>query len=248
MKDFEYCYRYARSATEEKFVEEKLSTIDGKNLSHYNFYKNANSLQVYEAFQLGLVKTIYPSQNLQEIKLFSKSFTKAIETFRIRCCKNDQDSFLKFNSSIPYWNDKDAIKYHPHHLVQIGICKQETYLPSKAMEEKLERADILKLAKSRIRIFINKVFSFSADDKIFVNGYDANEKTLIYNKYNKEISPADGQLFLAFQNSLLKPDLIGEHVADICKTLHKSTSRYNCQCITIKVVSTTDNNNGKAII
>ncbi|CAH1443356.1 unnamed protein product [Lactuca virosa] len=200
IKDFEYCYRYARSATEEKLVEEKLSTIDGKNLSHYNFYKNANSLQVYEAFQLGL-------------------------------------------------NDKDEIKYHPHHLVQIGICKQETYLPSKAMEEKLERADILQLAKSRIEIFINKVFSFLADGKIFINGYDANEKTLIYSKYNKEISPADEQLFLAFQNSLLKPDLIGKHVADICKTLHKSTNRYNCQrCSTIKVASITENNNGKVII
>ncbi|CAH1454047.1 unnamed protein product [Lactuca virosa] len=112
----------------------------------------------------------------------------------------------------------------------------------------LERADILQLAKSRIEIFINKVFSFSADDKIFVNGYDANEKTLIYSKYSKEISPADEQLFLAFQNFLLKPDLIGEHVADICKTLHKSTGRYNCQCLTIKVASTTENNNGKAII
>ena len=119
---------------------------------------------------------------------------------------------------------------------------------SKAMEEKHERSDILQLAKSIIEIFISKVFSFSADDKIFVNGYDANEKTLIYSKYNKEISPAHRQLFLAFQNSLLKPYLINEHVADICKTLHKSTSRYNCQCLTIKVASTTDNNNGKAII
>ncbi|KAI3767897.1 hypothetical protein L2E82_18326 [Cichorium intybus] len=98
-----------QTAPEEIFVEEKFSTIDGKNLSHYNFYKNANSLQVHEAFQLGL----------------------------------------------------------------IGICKQEAYLPSKAMEEKLERADILRLEKSRIETFINKVFSLSADDKIFVNGYDA---------------------------------------------------------------------------
>ncbi|CAI9294897.1 unnamed protein product [Lactuca saligna] len=119
--------------------------------------------------------------------------------YRTRCSKKVQDIFLKFNSSIPYWNDKDEIKYHPHHLVQIGICKQETYMPSKAMEEKLERAYILQLAKSRIEIFINKVFSFSTDDKIFVNGYDANEKTLIYSKYSKEISPANEQLFLAFQ-------------------------------------------------
>ncbi|CAI9284623.1 unnamed protein product [Lactuca saligna] len=91
-------------------------------------------------------------------------------------------------------------------------------------------------------------YSFSADDKIFVVGYDANEKTLIYSKYSKEISPADEQLFLGFQNSLLKPDLIGEHVEDICKTLHKSTKRYNCQCLTIKVASTTENINVKAII
>ncbi|CAH1430114.1 unnamed protein product [Lactuca virosa] len=249
IKDFKYCYRYARSATEENFVEEKFSTIDGKNLSDYTIYKNANYLQVYEAFQLGLVKTIYPSQNLQEIKIFSKSFTKAIKTFRTRCYINDRYIFLKFNSSTPYWNDNDEIKYHPHHLVQISICKQETYLASKAMEEKLERTYILQLAKSRIEIFINKVFSFSADDKIFINGYDANEKTLIYRKYNKEISPADEQLFLAFQNSLLKSDLIGEHVADICKTLHKITNRYNCQrCSTIKVASTTENNNRNAII
>ncbi|CAI9270567.1 unnamed protein product [Lactuca saligna] len=116
------------------------------------------------------------------------------------------------------------------------------------MEEKLERADILQLAKSRIEIFINKVFIFSVDEKIFVNGYDANEKTIIYSKYNKEISPPDEQLFLAFQNSLLKPDLIGEHMAYICKKLHKNTNRYNCQCSIIQVASTTKDNNGKAVI
>lgn len=71
INDFQYCYRYARSAIEENFVEENFSTINDKNLSHYNFYKNTDSLQVHETFQLELIKQFYPSQNLQELKLFS---------------------------------------------------------------------------------------------------------------------------------------------------------------------------------
>ncbi|KAI3766743.1 hypothetical protein L2E82_16814 [Cichorium intybus] len=80
-----------------------------------------------------------------------------------------------------------------------------------------------------------------SDDKIFVNGFDVKEKTLIY---SKEISLADEQLFLAFQNSLLKPELIGEHVANICKTLQKNISRYSCQrCSAIKVALAIQENN-----
>ncbi|CAH1412516.1 unnamed protein product [Lactuca virosa] len=159
----------------------------------------------------------------QELMLKQALIEQELEFFRnqlktVRLFMSEHQNELSSPSS-PMSQEENVSVQKNIEQQEIGICKQKTYLPRKAMEEKLERVDILQLAKSRIEIFINKVFSFSADDKIFVNGYDTNEKTLIYSKYRKEISLADEQLFLAFQNSLLKPDLIGEHVADIYKTL-----------------------------
>ncbi|CAH1427168.1 unnamed protein product [Lactuca virosa] len=119
-----------------------------------------------------------------------------------------------------------SFSYGGFHTSDLDIPTENELLPME-MQVEMEnmRNDInQKLIEIRDQMaVIQRRFNFSlwilivgvADDKIFVNGYDANEKTLIYSKYNKEISLADEQLFLAFQNSLLNPDLIGKHVADI---------------------------------
>ncbi|CAI9277574.1 unnamed protein product [Lactuca saligna] len=88
----------------------------------------------------------------------------------------------------------------------------------------------MKVCRSQDKLLKNK------GDKIFLNGYDANEKILICSKYSKEISPTDEQLFLAFQNSLLKLDLIDEHVADIYKTLQKRTNMQSKNTRTLNIL------------
>nr|GEV79727.1 hypothetical protein [Tanacetum cinerariifolium] len=110
LEEFEYFYPEARRATEKKMVEEQYFTTDSSNISYYNFIKNSNPLQVYHAFQYGLIDTIYPSSNLQELKEFPKKIYNSIKKFGSQCGGQDKDIFLKISGTIPLLDKYD--KYH----------------------------------------------------------------------------------------------------------------------------------------
>ena len=67
------------------------------------FRKNADPQMIRETFQAGLVRTIYPSANLQEIKYLPKKIKDAVKKFRTNCIKIQRRTSFKIRSTIPVW-------------------------------------------------------------------------------------------------------------------------------------------------
>ncbi|KAI3772321.1 hypothetical protein L6452_03503 [Arctium lappa] len=98
---FKYLYEKGRKTTEVSFVEEHYYTTDKRNISYFNFYLNAHPEFVLEAYQFGLLRMIYPSDNLLELSKFPAKFRNAVKTYKKKCLKGaEKEIFLKFQSSL----------------------------------------------------------------------------------------------------------------------------------------------------
>lgn len=222
---FEYWYTTARNASEKQLIEEHYFTTDNVNLSYYNFLKNSNPEQVFEAFQYGLVKMIYPSYNLQELKAFPKAFVSAIKKFRQNCLKTEKDIYIKVLSSIPVFNGEFV--YVPQHIVQIGISNGEKYVPSKVMECTIDKEDLHLLAKNKLGVLLDRAFSFSEEEKIFINYND--DKILLFSKNIKPMGKDDVKRIFSFQNTFITSKIFGDHFEDICSMIKaKADSTFTC--------------------
>lgn len=247
---FEYWYSAARNASEEQLTKEHYFTTDNANLSYYNYLKNSNPVQVYESFQYGLVKMIYPSYNLQELKAFPKAFISAIKKFRQNCLKADQDIYVKVNSSIPVFRGNQLV-YRPHHIIQVGISKGEKYSPSKIMSCTVEVEDLQILAKQKYGALLDKAFSFKDENKIFCNFSDA--RILLFSKNNKTAGKEDISRIIRFQNQLIGNKIFGDHYEDMCKMIKdKADPTFTCSLCqatadiksSLKVDPSTNKSNG----
>ncbi|KAI3770305.1 hypothetical protein L6452_01433 [Arctium lappa] len=67
---FKYLYEKGRKTTKVSFIEEHYYTTDKRNISYFNFFPNAHPEFVLESYQFGLLKMIYPSDNLLELSKF----------------------------------------------------------------------------------------------------------------------------------------------------------------------------------
>lgn len=74
-------------AGKESLEEENFFTTDTQKMSTFNFCDGANPDLVREAYDQGLVRMIYPSTNLLEIKLLPKKVKEAIKKFRTNASK-----------------------------------------------------------------------------------------------------------------------------------------------------------------
>ncbi|KAI3665751.1 hypothetical protein L6452_44381 [Arctium lappa] len=102
---FKYLYAKGRATTKHSFVEEHYYTTDKKNISYFNFYPNAHPEFILEAYQFGLLKMVYPSNNLLELSRFPKEFREAFKTYKKKCLKVFDISYedkLKVNLVTPY--------------------------------------------------------------------------------------------------------------------------------------------------
>lgn len=231
IRGFEYWYLEARAASENKLVEERFFTTDNANLSYFNFLKNANPDQVYEAFRYGLVKMIYPSTNLQEIRSFPKGLINAIKKFRVKTSKSegkaDRDIYIKVLSSIPAFNEDGIMLHEPHHIIQIGFSKGEKYTPSRVMPSRVEKKDLAELAKVKFSNLLDKAFEFKDEDRLFVNYVD--ERILLFSKNSKNVCSEDIQKILHYQQSIGRHDIFKDHYEDICDMIKaKMGSTYSC--------------------
>ena len=237
ISDFEYIFKLAKTAGESAFVESRYFTTDKKNISLFNFCKNADPEFVFEAFQLGLIDTIYPSKNLLEISHFPKEIKKAIKNYRTKCLNNsDKDIFIKIKSSIPVWRHEAQI-HSPKHLIQIGVCKEEHYHPSKVMKDEVSREDYFKLGVIQYEKMINSLFEFNDQSKVFVNY--CSPQYLIYSKSLRPISEEDGKQILIFRDKIAVAHVFGPHDQDLCKTIMRHKSKVSghaisCQKCAIK--------------
>lgn len=225
---FECLYWRARMAGEEELLDEKFFTKPGKKLNLFNFIKGADPEQVYEAFQNGLVRLIYPSQNLKEVRQFPKEIYRAIKKFRTKVLKNDKDIFLKVQSSIPIWGDEDEVICQPFHIIQIGISSGEKCTPSVPAPCHLNKVDFRQFGLKKLEEFLHKAFSFTKDDKVFVNQIGIN--FLIFSQSLKQLSAQHEDKILSFQQIFASGRYVQKHDKRVCPTVRKKTMHYCNVC------------------
>ncbi|KAI3758792.1 hypothetical protein L6452_06364 [Arctium lappa] len=146
---FKYLYEKGRNTTELSFVEEHYYTTDKRNISYFNFNPNTHPEFVLEAYQFGLLRMIYPSDNLLELSKFPAEIRNAVKTYKKKCLKEEPIQTYKY--------------------VQIGVCKDKIYAPSQAKDILLEKKDLQEMAEQKLPVLINKVFDIKREDKLKVN-------------------------------------------------------------------------------
>ena len=230
--DFRDLYRFAREAGEDKFTKNRFFTTDKQNLSYFNFIENCDPALVKDAYEGGLIKTIYPGHNLLEISLLPESIRTAVKTFRKKCIKDSEKNiFLKFTSTIPRWRDGEQV-YAPHHHIQIGISKGVAYTPSRRMNGFIGSDDLEELAIIKIKDFISKAFNYYQGDKVFVNLSE--DKVLMVSSTAKPTTKECVDGILAFQKKMLHY-CFGPHHVEICKQLCKVGRESKCtSCIIVE--------------
>lgn len=223
---FSYLINLARKVGNAEAVENNYFTTDGKNISYFNFLKNADPEFVFEAFSYGLIKLIYPSQNLLELRDFPKELKQGIKQFRKNCVKGDKDICLKITSSLPQWNDTGMV-YQPHHIIQISICKKEDFPEGEVMENKICFSDHVELSKRRFEVFCNKLYGFNDESKVMINYCD--NYHLVYSSSGKPITEQGIKQILSFMIRFEAGLFTKDHLRDFCKIVGKKAKSYGRQ-------------------
>ncbi|KAI3669348.1 hypothetical protein L6452_40581 [Arctium lappa] len=210
---------FASALTNEKnsMTKEHYYTTDKKNISYFNFYPNAHPEFILEAYQFGLLKMVYPSDNLLGLSRFPNEFREAIKTYKKKCLKgSDREIFLKIQSSLIFW-DKEYEPIQTYKYVQIGVCKDKIYFPSQIKEARLEEKDLQEIAEQKLLILINKVFDISYEDKLKVNL--AMPYCLMTSFSSSTISKEDYAKVHEFKKQLISPHVFGIHYPLLCERI-----------------------------
>nr|BAO53464.1 inclusion body protein [Cauliflower mosaic virus] len=231
MSDFLYLYDLGRMFDGDG--DNTVFTTDNESISLFNFRKNADPQMIRETFQAGLIRTIYPSANLQEIKYLPKKIKDAVKKFRTNCIKNtEKDIFLKIRSTIPVWTI-EGLLHRPRHVIEIGVSKKVVPKESKAMQSKIQMEDLTELATKTGEQFIQSLLKLNEKNKIFVNMVE--HDVLVYSKNLKETTAEDQRAIETFQKRVISGSLLGFHCPSIChfikRTVEKEGGTYQChQC------------------
>ncbi|CAA28361.1 unnamed protein product [Carnation etched ring virus] len=235
LKSFLYIYKYGRNLEEEHFLTDRAFTIDKKEISYLNFVNNSDPEGILESFKAGLVRFIYPSTNLQELRLLPKVLKSSVQRFRKKCIKDsEKEIFLKIKSTIPCWEDyynglDDSVSYRPNYLVQIGISKGVNYQPSQKMEAVVLKEQWQGIAEEKAIEFFQAIEDILSNEKIFIIYCD--DRILIYSSSPKERTKEDLMAILNFQSEVSSCKLLGFHSDKICSYLNKKASvgkPYSC--------------------
>ncbi|KAI3701986.1 hypothetical protein L6452_27533 [Arctium lappa] len=153
---FKYLYKKGRETTELSFVEEHYYTSDKRNISYFNYFPNAHPEFILEAYQYGLLKMIYPSDNLLELSKFPVEFRNVVKTYKKKCLKgSDREIFLKVQSSLIFWDDNEE----PNQNIQEVAEQKLLTLISKVFD--ISKEDKLKFERENLMSPGDKVFSIT---------------------------------------------------------------------------------------
>ncbi|KAI3758676.1 hypothetical protein L6452_06247 [Arctium lappa] len=227
---FKYLYKKGRDTTELSFVEEHYYTTDKRNISYFNFFPNTHPKFMLEAYQYGLLRMIYPSDNLLELSKFPAEFRNKVKTYKKKCLKGaDKEIFLKFQSSLIFWDDQEE-PIQTYKYVQIGVCKDKIYAPSQAKDVLLDKKDLQELAKQKLLTLIDKVFDIRKEDKLKVNL--ATHYCLMTSFSTSSILEIDYEKIKEFQKQLVSPHVFGSHYPSLCQKikleLEKKGIKHSC--------------------
>lgn len=167
-EDFQRLWYQARKIRPEDLLSLKVFTDDKKTRSYFNFLAGAAPEMVFSTFQAGLVRNIYPSSNLQELKFFPAGFKKAVKSFRTKIAKaEDSPLYINITSSIPDWYMGNT--FAPYYYVEIGLAKSNKEIEaSKIMEDDISN-DFSKFRLDTLELVIKKSLHNNCESKVKVN-------------------------------------------------------------------------------
>jgi hypothetical protein len=228
-EDFISIWNKVRRLTPEAYEKEHLCSDDKASRSLLIIGQNANPDLTFKAFNAGLVKVIYPSNNLQEIGRFPEGFKKAVKKFRSKiAAAKDAPIFIQCTSTLPDWEEEHS--YQAYHLVEIGLSKNREFNPPQEMKDS---GDLLyQLAQVRTNGFtriLQKTQSINGETKIKINY--SHERVLITSHYGATISRQDVSILSSFEESIINNDvMVGTSTKLLlCKQLKKLLAdNHNC--------------------
>ncbi|KAL2467318.1 Uncharacterized protein Adt_43169 [Abeliophyllum distichum] len=107
------------SAPEETYF----GTFD-KKFGQFVFLEGADPVMVQSAFHCRLIKMIIPGDDLEEVKLLDEGLFQSIKDFKKFVIKDQTTRLiLKFNSTIPFW-DENEILFKGYHHIQIRTIQE----------------------------------------------------------------------------------------------------------------------------
>lgn len=237
-EDFAYLYSIARNATPKQFQEEKFYTTDKNNISYINIFPGADPELPYEAYQFGLLSTIYPGDKLEEIQHFPENFRTAILQFKKKCLSKTQQIFIKFQSTTAFWEEHEEMDnfISPYNYVNIGAVKERIYSPSKEMPISVEKRDLKILAEEKMLNIIERLFNLPEEPKLHINM--STYTMLVTSSSHKGMTPQDKKKLEAFKERVISPLAMGRHNESFCKKKEKLLARlgdqYVCRFCTAK--------------
>nr|AQA28805.1 inclusion body protein [Dahlia common mosaic virus] len=239
--EFMNIWKKARRLSPESFNTEHLCSDDKASRSFLIIGPNADPDLTFRAFNAGLVKTIYPSNNLQEIGRFPEGFKKAIKKYRSKiAAAKDASIYIQCTSSIPDWEEGNS--YQAYHLIEIGLSGKRDFNPSQEMVDSKDL--LLQLSQVRVNGFIRilqKSQLIDGKTKIKINY--AQEKVLIMSHYGAPISRQDVDILSSFEESIAhaKVDVGTSTKLLLCKQLKKLLAD-NHKCSACESGASTSNN------
>ncbi|AMN10081.1 caulimovirus viroplasmin [Angelica bushy stunt virus] len=228
-EDFSYVYSIARRATPRQFELEHFYTTDKTNISYINAFPLADPDLIYESYSFGLLNTVYPSEKMEEIKLFPEQFTKAVIQFKKKCLSKEQQVFIKFQSTIGFWEGHEDMEnfISPYHYVNIGAVKERIYFPSKEINIILQKEDLKQIAEEKALNIIERLFTLQEEAKIHVNM--ATYTVLVTSFSHKGMTTEDKKKLEAFKERIISPLAFGRHEESFCERKKKLLARLGVQ-------------------
>ncbi|KAL2460950.1 Uncharacterized protein Adt_44370 [Abeliophyllum distichum] len=199
---------------------------------------------VRTTFHCGLIKLIIPGPNFEELKLIDDKLLQSLKDFRKYVVKS-QDTYmiLRFNSSIPFWDENNVLIRGYHHI-QIRTTQQvEIDQPIEGQAHCVSPIlleDWRSLSYQRV---ITGLKFFNGESKIKVN--HSSKFILMTSKTSSTIS-AEGiksvcRFEETFYNKINSPANYNGH---LCPALRSSLGKYH-KCEFCKLTEKTEADKGK---
>ncbi|KAL2506075.1 Uncharacterized protein Adt_21696 [Abeliophyllum distichum] len=213
------------SAPEETYF----GTFD-KKFGQFVFLEGVDPTLVQSTFHCELIKMIIPGDDLEDIKLLDSGLVQSIRDFKKFVIKN-QDSrlILKFNSTIPFWDESEVIHKGYHHI-QIRTV-QEILLdrPIKGEPTDVDDTVLQDWRALSFQRILTSLKSFNRNSKIKIN--HSSRFILMTSRTSATISIEGIKTICKFEekfyNSINAPDSYDGH---LCKALKSSLRKYHeCQ-------------------
>lgn len=173
----------------------------------YNFREGANPDLIYRVFYCGLIDTIYPGEDLKELDRFPQNMRRAIQRFKERIIRLNEQIFIKCISTTAHWDQNpvngEDIFFEPYHVIRIGkSSKKRLMVDGPKVIPKFDgtREEISDMAGATAVELIKEVAWIKRHGEIFIN-FDTS-KILMYSLSSKKTSDRDVEKIDGFQKGL----------------------------------------------